>query len=339
MRQIRNRSGSGQERSRTAEQPSAAGGPDAPSIGEAANQPLRKTPTSRGVSVSQLAEDPDEFPPGPFGPFELIRLLGRGAMGTVYLAKWVDEPKAGELAVKVLSLARTTETRHRKRFQREAEICRRLRHPNLVEVYDVGEADGRLYMAMELIHGRPISSLIKDKGTLAPQEVMPLLVQALKGVAEFHAAGIIHRDLKPDNILVRDDGHAKVTDFGLARLQEPDATKLTAAGKAVGTPYFMAPEQVLQPETVDHRVDIYAIGISLYHSLTGAYPYDGRRANDVLLNIAREQPIHIWSRRADLPQAVAQVVMRLIARDPNQRYTDANAAAQGLEEAMHVAFG
>ncbi|MGE0431937.1 MAG: protein kinase [Planctomycetota bacterium] len=281
----------------------------------------------------QIDPNREELTPGPFGDFILLNELGRGAMGIVYLAEWPRYQR--KVAIKVLSTRKTQEVRHRKRFMREARICTSLNHPNLVKVYMVDEISNRYYMAMELIEGPSLSEVIRDRGRLQPEYVLPLLGQVMPGIQLFHNAGVIHRDIKPDNIMIREvDNIPKVTDFGLARLVGAEISKLTAAGKAVGTPYFMAPEQILQPDTVDHRVDLYASGVTLYYSLTLSYPYEGRKANDVLLNIARRDPVPISERRGDMPRAVNELVMRMIARDPDDRFQNATELGTAIQKAI-----
>ncbi|MEE9383769.1 MAG: serine/threonine-protein kinase [Nannocystaceae bacterium] len=269
------------------------------------------------------------------GPYRITGIVGSGGGGTVYLA--VHDETNREAAVKVLRRDLVYDPRLVTRFAREIRAVNMIQHPNIVEVLEFGELpDGRPYYAMELVKGTDLRSLIEQQGRIAPDEVLPILGPVCKAVAAAHAAGVVHRDLKSRNIMVHrfeDQVCVKLLDFGIAKLTEPDPNEkgLTRAGTMLGTPVAMAPEQV-RGELIDHRIDIYALGILLYQMLTGAFPFYSDHEPD-LFRMHLEDPPPRPSASAPIALAYDAIVAKAMAKDREDRY----ATADDLLEAIRAA--
>lgn len=253
------------------------------------------------------------------GRYRLERPLGRGGMATVYLAQDVELERP--VAVKLLAESLAGDEAFRRRFLREARLAARLSHPNVVGVYDAGEAeDGRPYIVMEYVDG----STLEGRGPLPPPEAVELAVQACHGLSHAHAAGLVHRDVKPHNLLLRNDGTLKVADFGIARAAE--ATALTQVGTVLGTAAYLAPEQAAGEE-VTAATDVYALGAVVYELLTGRPPYEP----ESLADLADRPAITPVSERApEVPSQVEDAVMRALARNPAYRQPSADELAREL---------
>jgi serine/threonine-protein kinase len=253
------------------------------------------------------------------GRYRLERPLGQGGMATVHLAH--DAELYRPVAVKLLAEHLAGDAAFRKRFLREARSAARLSHPNVVGVYDAGEADdGRPYIVMEYVDG----TTLEGSGPLPPAEAVALAVQACQGLACAHAAGLVHRDVKPHNLLLRTDGTLKVADFGIARAAE--ATALTQVGTVLGTAAYLAPEQAAG-EQVTAAADIYALGAVLYELLTGRPPYEPESLADLA---SRPEITPVRDLAPDVPTHVEDAVMRALARDPAYRQSSADKLAQEL---------
>jgi len=209
--------------------------------------------------------------------------LGQGGMGTVYLAH--DTQLDRRVAIKVISTDAAPDRDLAERLLREAQAASRLNHPNIVTVYEIGQADGIDFIAMEHVDGQPLSQLIPPGG-LPIAQVLDYAQQIVAAVAVAHEAGVIHRDLKPENVLIKSDGSVKVVDFGIAHVEGPDVSRLTRTGFALGTPAYMAPEQLLGG-TIDPRADVYAWGVVLSEMLQGHHPLDRATAATPATSIAR----------------------------------------------------
>ncbi len=299
--------------------------PGETSVGVAPARPDRRLSASNQAWLGKIVD----------GRYRVIEVIGRGGMGMVYK---VEHTRMGKIAaMKVLhrDLADDPEVEHR--FEREAAAVSRLHHPNTVQVFDFGSAQGALYLVMEYVRGQDLAHVLDRDGPLPFARAAPLLVQILGALAEAHELGIVHRDLKPENVLItrtmggRD--FAKVLDFGLAKVIEPGrAPDVSDRSQIVGTPYFMAPEQI-RGDDVDARTDLYAMGALTYKLLTGTYPYDAKTAVGVLtkhLTAELEPP----SKRAPsqrLEPGVDEIVEIALAKDPAQRWASAAAMAAAIE--------
>ena len=259
--------------------------------------------------------------------FELLEEIGVGGMGSVYRA--VQRSVGRYVAVKMLLPEHASNASGLARFVREANVIARLTHPNIVQLIDFGrDRQGNLLLVMELLEGEPLRTLLRREGRLPADRAVVIAAQCLQALRTAHAAGVIHRDLKPENIFVHrtnDGDHVKVLDFGVAKITEADVGDVnanhTAQGSMVGTLRYMAPEQVAG-EPPDQRIDVYAMGVVLYEMLSGGLPYDGRDRFVLLRQIIAEAPIPLLARAPDVPAALADVVMRAIAKQPAERFAN-----------------
>lgn len=255
-----------------------------------------------------------------FGRYEILAELGRGAMGVVYKAR---DPKINRVvAVKTVSLngqPPEEEREYRERFFREAEAAGRLSHPGIVTIFDVGEEPETRapYIVMEYVNGPTLEKMLAGEDrTMSLEAALQLTHELAEALDCAHGQGVVHRDLKPANILMTEDGHAKIADFGIAKL---NLSNLTLAGRTLGTPAFMSPEQ-LSGEGVDGRSDLFSLGVILYTVLTGYRPFQGDSALTVSFKVVNRQPIPATVLDTDLPPGVDYIIDRAMAKDPAQRY-------------------
>ncbi len=253
------------------------------------------------------------------GDFQLLRLLGEGGMGQVYLAEQVSLRR--RVALKLLRPELARDEISRRRFEAEAKAVAQLTHPNVVQVYSVGEHEGRHYMALEYVDGRNLRDYLARKGPPELSVVLSVARQVTSALQRAGELGIIHRDIKPENILLTKKGDAKVADFGLSRMieGEPAAQNLTQTGVTMGTPLYMSPEQV-EGRPLDPRTDIYSFGVTCYHMLAGAPPFSGDNAFAVALQHVQQEPPPLDQVRPDLPPELCAIVARMMAKKPEDRY-------------------
>jgi serine/threonine protein kinase/Tol biopolymer transport system component len=262
------------------------------------------------------------------GHYQIVEELGRGGMAVVYKA-W--QPSLERfVALKVLPAYFQHEPEFLARFHREARSAARFSHPNIVHVYDSGEANGIHYIAMEYVEGGSLSQRLAA-GSLSLKETQSVLAQIASALDYAHDHGLIHRDIKPANILFTADGRPKVTDFGIARAS--DGTHLTRTGVLMGTPEYMAPEQA-EGQTVDHRTDLYALGVVLYQMLTGRAPFQGTTPHATLHAVIYEAPPPPRQIAPGLPPAVEGVVLKAIAKQPDKRFQRGADMAAALGAAL-----
>ncbi len=263
-----------------------------------------------------------------FGPYELLDEVARGGMGVVYRAR--DTRSGVVVALKVMIEADEDEVRL-ERFEREAELAAALDHPNIVRIHDAGRVEGMPYFTMDLVEGDSLDDLLEREEGLPRDLALRALAQTARAMDHAHARGIVHRDLKPGNILIeRTTGVARVTDFGLARdLQR--GTRLTQVGHAVGTPYYMAPEQVRGERDVDGRCDVYALGVILYEVLTGDVPFDADSPLSLFKKIDREEVVLPLDPARGIDERIHKVALRALAKDREDRYARAALLADDLE--------
>jgi len=255
-----------------------------------------------------------------FGRYEILSELGRGAMGVVYKA---HDPKINRtVAVKTISLAGqepTEEQEYRERFVREAEAAGRLLHPGIVTVFDVGEEPETRapYIVMEFVGGETLEKgLSRGDRKLPVDKALQLALELAEALECAHGQGVVHRDLKPANILMTEDGHAKIADFGVAKL---NLSNQTLAGRALGTPAYMSPEQ-LNGDPVDGRSDLFSVGVILYTVLTGYRPFQGNSALTVSFKVVNREPIPATLLDTELPEGLDAIITRAMAKDPAERY-------------------
>ncbi|NQT89530.1 serine/threonine protein kinase, partial [bacterium] len=213
-----------------------------------------------------------EQSPKVIGGYEVLEQLGKGGMGTVFKARQVSMDRL--VALKVLPPKLAEDEAYVARFVREARAAAKLTHPNIVQGYDVGEADGTHYFAMELVDGPSVKNLLDRSGTIEEKKALNIAGAVARALEEAQRHGIVHRDIKPDNIMINSRGIVKLADLGLARTTAKVDT-VTLDGTAIGTPQYMSPEQVRAEPDLDTRADIYALGATLYHMVTGEFPFDG----------------------------------------------------------------
>jgi serine/threonine-protein kinase len=258
------------------------------------------------------------------GKYQIERLLGAGGMGQVFEATHRVTGKGFAVKWMLPELSKSKDSVWR--FIREAQVAGRFEHPNVVEVYDVGEERGSFYMVMELLRGQSLKDWIDRGGRPSASEICEILIPCMRGVARAHAAGIVHRDLKPDNIFLCEatdetPARPKVLDFGISKMEqlEGELARITQTGAVMGTPHYMSPEQVRGKE-VDQRSDIYAFGVVLYEMFAGRPPFDAETFSELVLQIATETPPSLRTLAPDVPDGLVRVVERAMARDADARY-------------------
>jgi serine/threonine protein kinase len=263
--------------------------------------------------------------------YTLVEKLGSGGMGEVY--KGHHSAMDQYRAVKILPPHLSQHPELVERFLREAKRGAALVHPNIVRLEHVGQQNGLYYLVMDYVPGRSLRQLCDDHGPLAPERAVRILLQVCRGLAYAHAAGVVHRDVKPSNILVEETGRAVLTDFGIARWAEAEEPALTAAGSSVGTPEYMSPEQI-RGEAVDGRSDLYSLGVVLYEALTGELPFRARLRNNVRRQQLDKAPDPPRFYNPTIPPALDEVVLKALAKSPDERYATAEELEQALREAV-----
>ena len=259
--------------------------------------------------------------------YRILNRIGSGGMADVYLAE--DTHLGRQVALKVLHRRFAQDQEFVERFRREAKSVAGLSHPNVVAVFDRGDHDGTYYIAMEYLPGRTLKEIVEAEAPLTQERAIDLGEQILHGAGYAHRHGVIHRDFKPHNVIVDEDGHAKVTDFGIARA---GASEMTETGSIMGTAQYLSPEQA-QGHAVTAASDLYSIGVMLYEMLAGRLPFEGESAVSVALKHLSELPPPLSGLRPDIHPALEAVVMAALAKDPAQRWQSADEFAQGLEAA------
>src|SRR5215470_1563913 len=285
-------------------------------------------PKPHTASSSAARTEPEPMIGKTISQYHVLEKLGNGGMGIVYKAK--DTRLDREVALKFLSSSFAQDPQSRQRFQREAKAASALNHPNICTAFDFREESGQAFLVMEYLNGAPLKDLIREH----PLDLQPLLGTSLEvadALAAAHAKNIIHRDIKPSNIFVNERGQAKVLDFGLAKITVPgdDETEITQEGALAGTIPYMSPEQ-LNGRSVDHRTDIFSLGVVVYEMATGQRPFAGETLMAVSSSILRDQPQPISELRAELPAGLDAIVERCLAKEPGGRY----ASAEELREAL-----
>ena len=256
--------------------------------------------------------------------YQLQEPIGRGGMATIYRGRDVHKDRV--VAVKVLREAYSTDAKSVARFQREAKAASSLQHPNIVQVYDYGQTDGKYYLVMELVEGTNLHHYLQARGMLDVDRSVIIAHDVALGLGAAHRRGIVHRDVKPQNILVGRDGSIKLTDFGIAWVQEDNAKRLTTTGMTLGTVHYYAPEQA-RGEIVSPAADVYALGIVLYEMLTGHVPFDGDNPVVVAMQHIQDAPIPPRQCNPSIPVALEEILLRCLKKVPEKRFRDGSQLA------------
>jgi serine/threonine protein kinase len=281
---------------------------------------ISRTIIAEGETATGVLPPTVEEIAGKFPQFEILECLGRGGMGVVYKARQKSLNRL--VAIKILAPEREHDSKFAGRFAREAELLAKLSHPHIVTIHDFGETGGLYYLVMEFVDGVSLRDLLRE-GKLEPEQALAIVPEICDALQFAHDHGIVHRDIKPENILLNRLGRVKVADFGLAKLvanaadiepaqsapTTPPADDLTEAGKTMGTPNYMAPEQTQNPDAVDSRADIYSLGVVFYQMLTGELP---------------GKLIEAPSRKVQIDVRLDEVVLRALEREPGRRYQQAS---------------
>jgi serine/threonine protein kinase len=268
------------------------------------------------------------------GRYRIEALLGTGAMGEVYRA---HDPVIDRLvAIKVVRpelVAGSGGGQLLERFRREARAAGRRFHPNIVAIWDFGDDNGMPFLVMELVEGSSLDEIIKSSGLLSPVRSVAIITQVLAALGFAHENGIVHRDIKPSNIIILQDDRVKVADFGIARLE---ASEFTIVGDLLGTPAYMAPEQ-LAGGPIDHRTDLFAAGVILFEMLSGVKPFRGKSITEIMSLMEERGPEDLRALNPAVPEALQRVIRKAVAFDPTQRYADAATFSQAVADALVVA--
>jgi serine/threonine protein kinase len=261
-----------------------------------------------------------ELSPGSiFGDYEILQELREGGMGCVFRARHLTLQR--DVALKVLADRYADDESYRLRFLTEARAVARLNHRNIVQIYDFGRVGTIFFLAMELVPGLSVGDRIKRNGRFTEREAIAVVRQACSALGVAHAAGLVHRDVKPDNLILGDDGVVKLVDLGLAKSLSDDQ-HLTQTGIVSGTPHYISPEQIAGLKDIDGRADIYSLGATLFHMVTGRTPFEGSSPMVVVAKHLHEEPEDPRTLVPGLGAGICVVIRRMMARDRNQRYPD-----------------
>ena len=271
----------------------------------------------------------DSRPAERFGTYKVLDLLGAGGMGRVYRA--LDEALQREVALKTLLPALAADSEFVSRFTREARSAAALNHPNITQIYAIGQEGEIPYFAMELIRGQSLDGLVKDQGPVDAARAAGYITQAASGLRHAAQKGLIHRDVKPSNLMLAEDGTVKITDFGLAKAARTDA-RLTATGEVLGSPGYISPEQA-QGQPIDLRSDIYSLGASFYHLVTGRLPFEAPTAVAMIMKHMNEPVRSPRVINANVPFPIAAVIQKMMAKRPSDRFQDYDTLLRELERA------
>ena len=261
--------------------------------------------------------------------YQIIRTIGEGGMANVYLA--YDTILDRNVAVKILRGDLANDEKFVRRFQREAISASSLNHPNIVEMYDVGEDDGKYFIVMEYLEGQTLKSLIKRRGHLTLAEVIDIMLQLTSGLACAHDSYIIHRDIKPQNVLILEDGKVKITDFGIAMAL--NSNELTQTNSVMGSVHYLPPEQA-NGSGASIKSDIYSLGILMYELLTGKLPFKGENAVEIAIKQMRDPIPSVCDFNSEIPQSIENIILKAAAKNPKNRYENVMEMHEDLETAL-----
>ncbi|MDP7277528.1 MAG: protein kinase [Planctomycetaceae bacterium] len=286
---------------------------------------LVTTPTATATETAAPSSHPQRI-----GPYAIVRLLGSGGMGSVYLASHQDTGQT--VALKVLGQQHMADPHLLQRFQLEARAAQQLTHPNIVAVYEAATVDEISYIAQEFVDGIDIERLLQQRGRLTPARCLDIVRQVARALHHAHQQGIIHRDVKPSNLLITSDGTAKLADMGLARsVDHTGDSRATMAGTVVGTVDYIAPEQADDSRAADARCDIYSLGCSWYEMLTGSPPFPDGNLTEKINAHATQPPPNPRDINPEVSEATVAVLNRMMAKSPDRRHQSAEALLEDIE--------
>lgn len=263
--------------------------------------------------------------------YEIIKEIGRGGTGSVYLG--FDKKLERQIAIKMLELDSNLDKELVeeivKRFEKEAKAIAKLKHPNIVDIYDFGEEDGKHFMVIELLEGNSLSNQLTRIKKLPLEKIIDIGIQLSSAISYAHSQGIIHRDIKPANVMMIDDDKVKLTDFGIAQLNN-DKLGLTQAGSILGSILYIPPEQLVDSHKVDKRADVYSLGVTLFQLFTGRLPFEGNSVAEVVTKILNQNLPSMRDFRAEIPEALDRIILKAIKKEPEDRYQNIEDFAAAL---------
>jgi len=283
------------------------------------------------VSNDAEADTPQETRQIP--GYQILEKLGAGAMAVVFKARQLSLDRI--VAIKVLPKRLSADKEYLERFYVEGQIAAKLNHPNIVQAFDVGEAHGYHYFVMEYVEGYTVDDELKKGNVYSEAEALRIGIQVTRALEHAHSLGLIHRDVKPKNIMITTDGTVKLMDLGLARIAD-DADAIAAEeGKMYGTPYYVSPEQILAKKETDFRCDIYGLGATLYHMVTGVVPFEGEDAKEVMIKHVKEAPASPDRHNLELSSGLCKAILRMLMKKPENRY---NSTEELMAELQSIDF-
>jgi serine/threonine protein kinase len=309
-------------------------------------------PAQKIKGLRRIVRDQPELPPDAptaLGGYQVLKQLGQGGMGTVYLARQLSLDR--NVALKTMNPQWAESPLFLARFTREAYAAAQLVHHNVVQIYDIGEDKGIPFFSMEFVPGTNLAHLVAEKGRLDVEEAVGYVLQAARGLKYAHDQGMVHRDVKPDNLMLNDQGIIKVADLGLVKTPAAaddetgyeagaqkacEAVDATAVGVAMGTPSYMAPEQGTNAAGVDHRADVYSLGCTLYVLLTGRPPFEGKTAMEVITKHRSEPIVRPEVLVSRVPREVSEILLKMLAKKPEHRFADLSEVIHALEQFLGV---
>jgi serine/threonine-protein kinase len=263
--------------------------------------------------------------PETIGRYAILNVVGKGGMGVLYRAH--DAVLERDVALKMMLVDFSHDTAARERFQREARAVARLQHRNVVTIHELGEVEGTPYIVMEFLGGRDLDALLKEGADLTLAKKLEIAAQVCEGLAYAHEQGIVHRDIKPGNVRVLDDGTVKILDFGIAKFA---MSSVTQTGTVMGTPSYMAPEQIMG-QGIDGRSDLFSAGVLLYELLSGNKPFQGDSPTAVVYQIMNGEPVPLRESIPGLPEAIDDIIGHALQKNPEERYATAKQMATDLQ--------
>jgi predicted Zn finger-like uncharacterized protein len=297
---------------------------------QAPSAPAAAEPSAAGV------EEPDPLVGKMLGGYQVLRKLGQGGMGAVYEARQIALDRS--VALKVLPAELAANKAFILRFTREALSVAKLNHNNIIQIYDVGKADGTYFFAMEFVRGTTLQRIVEKEGKIEPATAVGYIIQAARGLEYAHRKNIIHRDIKPDNIMLNEEGIAKVADLGLAKDVQDQEASMTMAGIGMGTPHYMSPEQATDAKNCDARADIYSLGCTLYHLLAGRVPYDGGSAYEIITKHVQEPLPPPHTVVTGLPEDLSAIITKMMGKKKEERYASMAEVIAALEGYLGVSY-